>query len=729
MSNTVGLPVARKSTATSIKGRPGTATVCSEKITNEQLKRLAIVYVRQSTQQQVLEHRESTERQYALADRAVALGWPTAAVEVIDEDQGRSGSSAEGRSGFQRLLTEVSSDRVGIILGLEMSRLARSCKDWHALLELCAIYRTLLADSDGLYDPSQYNDRLLLGLKGTMSEAELHILKNRLHQGTRNKAARGEVLNHPPIGYVRSMSAREGVGDYVIDPDEQVQAVVRMVFEQFLRHGSVNGLLRWLVRNDVKIPVRPHFGSNRGELEWRRVNRVTLANMLRHPIYAGAYRWGHREVDPRKEVAGKRGTGRKCNTLEDCPVLIRDRFEAYITWEEFERNQQILKQNSACRAPRHGPSILAGLLICGRCGYRMRVEYANVSSNKTLRYTCDRYQIEYAEEECQSLSGATIESFVVERMLQAVSPASLQLSVAAAKDIERERKILDDHWQQRLVRSQYEVEQARRQYAAVDPDHRLVAHELERRWNKTLHDDEQLQADYSRFRNSRPTELSAEEREQILALADDLPALWNADSTTPEDRQTIARLLLDQVIVSVEGNTERVDVELRWSGGFSSHHTLIRPVQTYKQLSNYNELVARIENLRAQGKTLAETASTLNEEGFHPPKRASKFSEGMVCCFLREQQAQAGIRSTLSQQHLEADEWWLADLAAELSIPIVTLHRWRRVGWVKSRKVSIGRSRWAIYADSNELVRLRHLRDARRGWPEPYPQELITPLQ
>jgi DNA invertase Pin-like site-specific DNA recombinase len=226
----------------------------------------------------------------------VALGWPRAAVEVIDEDQGHSGSSTEGRSGFQRLLTEISSDRVGLILGLEMSRLARSCKDWHALLELCAIYRTLLADADGLYDPSHYNDRLLLGLKGTMSEAELHILKSRLQQGMWNKAQRGEVLNHAPLGYVRTSG-----GDFAIDPDEQVQAVVRLIFAQFSRRGSANGLLRWLVRNDVKLPVRPHFGANRGDLEWRRPNREALLNLLHHPIYAGAYRWGRREVDPRKK--------------------------------------------------------------------------------------------------------------------------------------------------------------------------------------------------------------------------------------------------------------------------------------------------------------------------------------------------------------------------------------------------------------------------------------------
>ena len=326
---------------------------------------------------------------------------------MIDEDQGRSGSSAEGRSGFQRLLAAVSSDRVGIIFGLEMSRLARSCKDWHALLELCAIYRTLLADADGLYDPSQYNDRLLLGLKGTMSEAELHILKSRLQQGMWNKAERGEVFNHPPIGYVRTPA-----GDFVIDPDEQVQSAVRMVFDQFARRGSVSGLLRWLAQHDVKLPVRPHFGSNRGELEWRRANRVTLLGMLRHPIYAGAYRWGHRELDPRKKVPGRPSTGRTFKAHDECRVLIRDRFPAYITWDQFEANQKQLDENGRrsklLSAPRHGPSVLAGLVVCGRCGRRMLVGYYNTgraSKPKTLRYSCHRDAIDYGEEKCQSLSG------------------------------------------------------------------------------------------------------------------------------------------------------------------------------------------------------------------------------------------------------------------------------------------------------------------------------------
>jgi DNA invertase Pin-like site-specific DNA recombinase len=714
-------------------GPPRDTTFRSEKITREHLQRRAIVYVRQSTQRQVLEHRESTARQYALADRAVALGWPVAAVEVIDEDQGCSGSSAEGRSGFQRLLAEVSSDRVGLILGLEMSRLARSCKDWHALLELCAIYRTLLGDADGLYDPAQYNDRLLLGLKGTMSEAELHLLKSRLQQGMWNKAQRGEVLNHAPIGYVRTVT-----GDLVIDPDEQVRAMVRLVFEQFPRRGSVNGLLCWLVGHEVKLPVRPHFGPNRGELEWRRVNRATLLNMLHHPIYAGAYRWGHREVDPRKRVPGRPASGRGLKSHEECRVLIHGRFPGYITWDEFEANQRKLSENSAMgkllSAPRHGPSVLAGLVVCGHCGHRMLVAYANTTAanpagSRTLRYSCQRDAIDYGQKACQSLSGAVLESLVVQRLLQAVSPASLELSLAATADIERERKQLDEHWRQRLTRSGYEVEQARRQYAAVDPDHRLVARELERRWDEAIRADEQLQVDHGRFQRQCPTQLSSPERDQILALSGDLQGLWAADTTTPEDRQAVARLLLEQVTVTVEGDTDRLDVELRWAGGFVSRHALVRPVQTYGQLSNYDQLVARIDALRDERKTLSEIAATLNAEGFHPPKRTFRFTAGILSRFLRDRGVRTGpsSRSVTEEHHLQANEWWLADLAAELSMPTATLHRWQRVGWVLSRKVTTAGGRWAIYADADQLHRLRRLRDSPRGWPQPYPTELITP--
>ncbi|QDV78404.1 recombinase family protein [Botrimarina mediterranea] len=548
-----------------------------------------------------------------------------------------------------------------------------------------------------------------------------------------NKAERGEVINHAPIGYVRSPSARNGAGDFVIDPDEQVQSVVRLVFVQFAKRGSVSSLLKWLVDNDVKMPVRPHFGPNRGELEWRRPNRVTLLNMLHHPIYAGAYRWGHRETDPRKKIPGRPTTGRTFNAHDECRVLIRDRFAAYIPWAEFEQNQQKLQENSTMgkmlSAPRHGPSTLSGLIVCGRCGYHMLIGYANADQpSKTLRYSCQRKAIDYGETRCQSLSGAVLEKFVAERLLQAISPASLELSLAAAEDVEQERRQLDEQWQQRLERSRFETEQARRQYSAVDPDHRLVARELERRWDEALRADEQLQSEYVRFSRASPKHLSDAEHQQIQSLAEDIPALWHAASTTPEDRQAIVRLLLEQVTVTVEGDTDRVEVELRWAGGFVSRHSLARPVQTYKQLANYDELVARIDSLCAERKSLTQVAETLNAEGFHPPKRSEKFTKGIVCNLLRERRAKAGHRTDPELgRHLQSSEWWLADLAAELSMPIATLHRWRRVGWVTARKVPIGAGRWAIYADAKEIERMRQLRSATRTWPPIYPPELTTP--
>jgi len=706
----------------------------SDKILAHHLDRMAIVYVRQSTQHQVLEHRESAARQYALTDRAADFGWHHDLIEVIDDDQGLSGSSAVGRSGFQRLLVEISADRVGIVLGLEMSRLARSCKDWHTLLELCGIYQTLLADADGLYDPSQYNDRLLLGLKGTMSEAELHILKSRMHQGMWNKAERGEILNHPPIGYIRSAKARDGAGDYVIDPDAQVQSVVGSVFAQFLRQGSINSLLRWMVSNEVKLPVRPHFGGDRGELQWRRPNRVTLTNMLHHPIYAGAYRWGHREVDPRKKVAGRPTTGRTLKQHDECRVLIRDRFDAYIDWETFEEIQGKMRENSkiskAMSAPRHGPSVLAGLVVCGHCGHRMLVSYINAKKHLpkgSLRYSCLRDAIDYGGPSCQSLSGEVLESFVIERLLQVVQPASLQLSLAASQDVERERTQLHLHWKQRLTRCTYEVEQARKSYAAVDPEHRLVAQELEHRWDESLHEQARLQVDYERFEAKQPVALTQQERTQIESLSESLPELWNAESTTAEDRCMIARLLLDQVVVTVDGDSERVDVDIDYNGGFRSHHSLRRPVQKYEQLSYYDELMCRIRTLLAEGDSLSAIASKLNEEGYQPPKRSRKFTDGILSRLLRDRGIRTGKlpKSVTDGSLLKPDEWWLADLASHLGMPVATLHRWQRVGWVSSHKVAES-NRWILYADASELERLGTLRTSPRGWPDPYPRYLLT---
>src|SRR5947209_847865 len=563
-------------------------SLSSPKIRPWHLQRKAIVYIRQSTPQQVLDHRESADRQYGLVHRAAALGWPQGSVEVVDEDQGRSGQTVEGRFGFQYLLAEISLDHVGIIFGLEMSRLARSNKDWHQLLELCAIFRTLLADQDGLYDPTDYNDRLLLGLKGTMSEAELHVLRSRMYQGLLNKARRGEVFNHPPAGYVKLPT-----GAFALDPDEQVRGAIRLLFDQFERQGSVSGLLHYLVAHDIRMPIRPHYGPNRGQLEWRRPNRVTLQYLLHHPIYAGYYRWGHRPCDPRRKVGGRPGTGRTVRAPEACLVLLEGRCPAYITAERFWANQQRLQANRAAglKGARHGPSLLGGLLVCARCGRHLLVGYTN--AGRGLRYSCLRGRIDYAEPRCQSLSGQSLDALVSTQVLSALQPAALELHLAAAADVAQERRRLHEHWQQQLERARYEAERAARQYQAVEPENRLVARELERRWEEALAEQGRMTEEYERFCRSQPASLSAAEQEQIRSLARDIPQLWHADTTTAAERQRLVRFLIEQIEVGVQGETDRGEVAIRWAGGFVSRHTLARAVQRYEQSADCTRLRGR----------------------------------------------------------------------------------------------------------------------------------------
>jgi DNA invertase Pin-like site-specific DNA recombinase len=699
-------------------------SLSSPKIRPWHLQRKAVVYVRQSTPQQVLDHRESADRQYGLADRAAAMGWPRGGVEVVDEDQGRSGQTAEGRPGFQYLLAQISLDRVGIVFGLEMSRLARSNKDWHQLLELCAIFRTLLADADGLYDPTDYNDRLLLGLKGTMSEAELHVLRSRMYQGLLNKARRGEVFNHPPAGYVKSPA-----GAFELDPDEQARGVIRLLLDQFERQGSVNGLLRYLVGHNIRLPVRPHHGPNRGQLEWRRPNRATLQYLLRHPIYAGYYRWGHRPCDPRRKVGGRPGTGRTVRPPEECLVLLEGRCPAYITADRFWENQRRLQANSDARpkGARRGPSLLGGLLVCARCGRRLLAGYTN--AGRGLRYSCARGRLDYGEPLCQSLSGQRLDALVSAEVLSALLPAALELHLAAAADVAQERRRLHEHWQQRLERARYEAERAARQYHTCEPENRLVARELERRWEEALAEQGRLGEEYGRFCRGQPATLSAAEQEQIRSLARDIPQLWHADTTTVAERQSLIRLLVEQIEVGVRGESDQVELSIRWAGGFVSRHGLARAVQSYEQLADYPRLRERSAELRAAGTSRAAVAETLNQEGFRPPKRAARFTKEMVAGFLAKG-GRSGPRPTALSAAglLRKGEWLLTDLARHLGMPSATLHRWRKVGWVRARKLPVPGGHWALGADAAELKRLARLRKHHRTRrDQPIPAELTTP--
>lgn len=692
----------------------------SNKIKPQHLERLAIVYVRQSDPQQVRQHRESADLQYKLAGSAVTLGWQDERVLVIDEDQGCTGRTVEGREGFQRLLAEVGLNHVGMVIGIEMSRLARSSKDWHQLIELCAIFDTLLADQDGLYDPTDYNDRLLLGLKGTMSEAELHILKSRMEKGRLNKASRGELFSHPPSGYARLPS-----GEMVLDPDEQAQAVIRLIFEKFKELGSIRALLRYLLSHDIRVPLRPHTGPKRGQLQWRRPNPTTFNQMLHHPIYAGAYSYGRRQTDPRRKVPGKPSTGQIPKPMDQWLVLLQDRLPAYISWEEYMANQQQLAKNAGGFAspgpPRNGPSLLAGLIVCGRCQRRMAVEY----QEKHPHYSCPDAYLKSSDLR-HIFSGVAVEELMADLIVEVLSPASLELSIKAAQDIEKDRDRLNQHWKQRQERANFQAGHAKRQYDAVDPDNRLVARELERQWEETLREQRRLEEEYQRFCNEHSGAFTEADRDTIRALSTDVGALWTAPSTSNADRQTIVRHLVERVVVNIHGQTEFMDVTIHWCGGFVTQHEIIRSVRRYDQLRDFDRLKSRAIELRDAGRTAEQIAEQLNLDGFHTPQRNKTYTAQMVYKFLSRWASAKRAGWQTKGANLVPDECWLSDLARELSITWSTLSGWCRRGWVDARKAPNGW--WIVRADADERARLQKLDSCpQSGICGTYPAELTTP--
>jgi DNA invertase Pin-like site-specific DNA recombinase len=699
----------------------------SNKLQDHHLSRTAIVYVRQSNPHQVLENTESTELQYALGERAVHLGWSADQVEIIDDDQGCSGATAEGRLGFQRLLAEVGLNHVGIILGTEMSRIARSNKDWHQLLELCAIFRTLIADQDGLYDPTDHNDRLLLGLRGMMSEAELHVLRGRLHEALLNKARRGDLYMLPPIGYVKLPT-----GGFALDPDGQAQSVIHLVFEEFDRWGSMRGVLRYLLANNIKMPIRPHKGPNQGRLEWRRATAAAVNTILTNPLYAGTYSFGRRQLEPRRKKPGQRGSGRRTVKPEEYYVLIPDHCPAYITRARYDRNQKTIRENRlimASKGPaRDGAALLGGILFCARCQLRMAVHYCGVGN--PYRYACPTGRHEPDVPRCQSLSGRVLDELVTAKIMLALRPAALELSLQVADDLKRERQRLDQDWRQRLERCRYEANRAQRQYQAVEPENRLVARELERQWEQALEQLDALTKDYARFQRAHPATLSDEQRELIRSLSENLPTLWKAQTTSSSDRQRIVRLLIERIVIHVQDSSEHVDVEVHWSGGFTSQHDLVRPVLGYHQLADYERLAHRVEELRRQNLSFEQIAEQLNCECFQPFPRAKKFRADSVCRIFRNLKRQRPSAQEIEKQSLVGDnEWFTRSLAAQLQIPQGTLQYWIRRGWVHVTRQAPGcRGRKICWADADEIDRLTRLRDTPRNWwDSPLPVELTTP--
>ena len=705
---------------------PGTPSRPS-KIEPWHLQRLAVVYVRQSSPQQVINNKESAEVQANLRNSAVAWGWPPTRVIVVNEDQALSGTSTEGRTGFQWLLTEVNLDHVGIILGFQVSRLSRANSDWYRLLERCAVFHTLLADHDGIYDPVLYNDRLLLGLKGTMSEAELHFMRQRLYQGLLNKARRGEQFTSAPIGYVRSFSGNR----LELDPDEQVQHVVRLIFDKFDELESVGALLRYLVRNGIKLGFRERGGPDVGQLRWRPAARPTLLKILRHPYYAGCYVFGFTRRDPRRRASGHPRSGTVHVERLKWDVIIPDALLAYITWDRYLANQQRLTANRCLPttpgAPRGGQSLLSGLVFCGRCGQKMRINYH--ADDEPFYYLCNFRYVAHAEPLCQSLAGKPLEELVTAELLEAIKPAGLELSIQAAADLRCERQRLDRHWQLRLERARLEADRAARQYHAVEPENRLVARQLERRWEQAMQDQWELQEQYDRFLAASPRELTAQDLQTIRALAADVPGLWYGPGTTVQERQRIVRCLVERVTVAVRGQSEWVDVVIRWVGGHDSRHEVRRDVRRYDHLSNYALLRDRMIELRRCGATAEEIAERLNHEGFHPPRGSDGFNRQRVSQFLYR----LGVLSPeanrrVNPEDLRPDEWRLADLAGELGMPAITLQHWCYRGWVRTRKSSEVRGTWIFWADQADLSRLRRLREWNLTSHDcPRPAELTIP--
>jgi DNA invertase Pin-like site-specific DNA recombinase len=588
------------------------------KIHADHLRRQAVVYVRQSTAQQVRSNRESTLRQYALVDRAKALGWPADAIQTIDDDQGRSGAHADHRLGFKQLLAEIGAGQVGIVLALEASRLARSSADWHRLVEICVVTRTLLADESSVYDPRLPNDRLLLGLKGTLSEAELMTIRARLHEGRWSKARRGELAQPLPVGYVRTE-----VGAVVKHPDRQVQARLTRIIQLFAEVRVARRVVVRLKHEKLMIPTQAWGGPGHGELRWVMPTYGALMRILHNPAYAGAYVDGQKEYDgfDRSPTNGKAKT--KARPLADWPVVVRDVYPAYLTWDEFVRNQRTMRDNwfrSESRgSARKGLALLQGIVRCGRCGARMSVFHYSTKEKRAPGYGCVAGYTNGAKTTCQMMSSAPIDAAVAEPFLAAVTPAQLDVALRALDAFEAERAEVRRQRRMQLEQAEYEVELTRRRYEKADPGNRLVAAELEARWEQSLRERERLNRELEEFDRQGASPLGAAERRRIRAMATDLNAVWQAETTTMPDRKELLRFLVHRVYLDGATEPGQVRVTIEWHTGARTSLTVPRLAVGAWAPKTSTAVIDRIRELLPT-RGYAAIAKRLNREGFRTAK-------------------------------------------------------------------------------------------------------------
>jgi DNA invertase Pin-like site-specific DNA recombinase len=664
------------------------------KIRPDHLDRRAFVYVRQSTFMQVREHTASTARQYDLAQRAQDLGWTRAAITVIDQDQGRSGASAVDRDGFQTLLAQVGLGQAGAVLSLEASRLARSCSDWYRLLEICALTDTLVIDEDGVYDPGQYGDRLLLGILGTMSEAELHWLRNRLLGGKLAKAEQGTLRMRPPVGL-----AFDPAGQLILDPDEEVQHAVRLLLTRFEQTGSALAVVDHFAEHGLRFPTRSWGKGRDGELVWRPLRHGRVLALLHNPRYAGTYVYGRTKTRTRPlpgEAPRVKGRTRQV-ALAEWPIVRHNAHPGYISWEQFLRNQQRLDDNCTSRSQdrrgvvREGAALLQGIVLCGRCGRRMTVRYTRHGT--TPSYECNQLHKEQAARTCQFVRGDGVDAIVAGLFLDAIQPAHLEVSLATLEEIEAQARQVERQWQLRLERARYEADLARRRFVAVDPENRLVARSLERDWNAKLTAVEQLEREHATLPAATALRLGADERQQILALTEDLPALWHAPTTTAAERKHLLRLLLKDVTLTKESSV--ITVALRWQTDACTTVTVPRPLRSADARRTPAAVVERIRILALQC-TDQQIAHLLNEEqtttGTGGPFTVKKVQWLRWRYRIRRADLEGPAASTAGQR---ADGRYSAKAAAALlNVDVSTIAAWCRSGRLDAIQTTAHGPRW-----------------------------------
>lgn len=579
----------------------------ASKVGARHLERDAYLYVRQSTVRQVFENTESTQRQYALRQRAIAMGWPEDRVIVIDCDLGQSGASCAEREGFKRLVAEVGMGRAGIVLGLEVSRLARNSTDWHRLLEICAVTDTLILDEDGIYDPAHFNDRLLLGLKGTMSEAELHIMRARLRGGLINKARRGELRSILPVGLVYNSEDQ-----VVLDPDQQVQQAVRLLFQTFIRTGVARQVVRHFRDKKLLFPRRMHYGPHKGELIWRPLLLRQTVLVLHNPRYAGAYAFGRQ----RHKTLPDGRTRRVILPRDEWIAFIRDAHPGYITWSDHEWIEQRLRESAKAYGadrrhgpPREGPALLQGRAVCGICGLRMAVRYHRRGDDLVPDYQCVIQTIKTADSPCQSIPGASIDAAVGKLLMESMTPMALETALAVWQEIQDRHHQADRLRLKQVERAQYEADLARRRYMQVDPDNRLVADSLEAEWNGKLRALAEARDRYEQQKAADAATAQKIKRQRVLSLVHDFPAIWDHPETPQRERKRMVGLLIEDVTLV---KRDEITVHVRFRGGATTTLTLPLPLNAWQGRTTPPHVVAQVDELLADH-TDAEVASFLNQ--------------------------------------------------------------------------------------------------------------------